>query len=447
MGPLEKRYQETLDYIYSYVDYSRTHQDDLSPGDFNLSRMHDFMTLIQDPHQTYPCVHIAGSKGKGSVSAMCASVYQTSGYRVGLYTSPHLKDFEERIQVNRVPISRKALVDLVDELRPRIEAVDKLTTFEIMTGLAYLYFARQEVDIAVIEVGLGGRLDATNVITPLISVITTLCLDHTSILGDTLAEIAREKGGIIKPGIPVVTSPQKTEALQVLKVIAENTQSPLFEVGKDYHFRAVDADLDGQRFRTAKTVPELNSPDSEYYLPLLGRFQVINAATAFAVLDQVRERGFPVTPAQVKKGFRTLDWPARFEIARRNPPVVFDSAHNPESIRKIRETVDEFFPGVPLVAVFGISEDKELEGMYDALLPRTDYLITTQADHPRAMDPVALLKRAERFHLKGEAVPEVRKALKRALEVAGNERMILVTGSIFVAATARIAWQDWGKES
>jgi len=200
------RYQDALDYIYSFVDYSRTHQANLSPENFDLARMVDFMNLIGSPQKDFPSIHIAGSKGKGSVSAFCASVLQTAGYKVGLYTSPHLKDFEERMQINQVPISRTTLADYVDEIKPAIESVPELTTFEIMTGLAFLFFARQEVDIAVIEVGLGGRLDATNIITPLVSVITSLFLDHISILGDTLEKIAAEKGGIIKSGIPVAVN-------------------------------------------------------------------------------------------------------------------------------------------------------------------------------------------------------------------------------------------------
>ncbi|MCK5342852.1 MAG: bifunctional folylpolyglutamate synthase/dihydrofolate synthase, partial [Candidatus Heimdallarchaeota archaeon] len=193
-----------------------------------------FMDILGSPHKTFPSIHIAGSKGKGSVSAFCASVLQTAGYKVGLYTSPHLKDFEERVQVNQIPIPRGTLADLVEEIKSAVESVPKLTTFEIMTGLAFSYFARQKVDIAVIEVGLGGRLDATNIITPLVSVITSLYLDHISILGDTLEEIAAEKGGIIKPGIPVVCAPQEDEAIEVITGIARNNDAVLIQIQKEY---------------------------------------------------------------------------------------------------------------------------------------------------------------------------------------------------------------------
>ena len=447
MHTIEQRYQQTLDYIYSFVDYSRTHQENLRPENFDLSRMRRFMDLLGNPQDQFPSLHIAGSKGKGSVSAFCASAYQQAGYRVGLYISPHLKDFEERMQVNGNPISRVALVDMVEEIRPAIEAVEKLTTFEIMTGMAFVHFFRESIDIAVIEVGLGGRLDATNVITPVVSVITSLYLEHTSILGNTIEEIAGEKAGIIKEKVPVVTAPQKQEALQVLKRIAEERRAPLIEVGRDYLYGIVEADLDGQLFRIAKEGGERAFPNEEFFIPLLGKYQVDNAAVAFAALDTARQQGLSMEIEEIRAGFRQTNWPARFEIARRDPPLIFDSAHNPDSIEKLRQTLDEFFPGYPLIVVFGISADKQLGGMYRALLPRAEYLITSQAEHPRAMDAHQLLAEAEEYCISGEAVPAVGEALARALEIAGKDKMVLVTGSIFVAATARIAWGEWGQQA
>ena len=200
-------YQQALDYIYSYVDFSRTHQADLSPENFDLTRMVKFMDVLGSPQNDFPSIHVAGSKGKGSVSAFCSSVLCNAGYKVGMYTSPHIKEFVERIQVDQKAISKDTLVEYVDEIKPAVDSVPGLTTFEIMTGLALLFFAREEVDIAVIEVGLGGRLDATNIIIPEVSVITSLYLDHVSFLGDSLDKIAAEKGGIIKPGVPVICAP------------------------------------------------------------------------------------------------------------------------------------------------------------------------------------------------------------------------------------------------
>ena len=428
-------YQNALDYIYSFVDFSRTHQDNLSPENFDLSRMVRFMDILESPQDQFPSLHIAGSKGKGSVSAFCSSVLQAAGYKVGLYTSPHLKDFEERIQVNRLPIPRDVLVDYVKEIKPAVASVPGLTTFEIMTGLAFLFFARQEVDIAVIEVGLGGRLDATNIITPEVSVITSLYLDHVSILGDTLDKIAAEKGGIIKPGVTVISAPQEDLALSVLREIAARNKADLIQAELKYPFEILSSSLDGQTFRLDRS-----GQSEEFQIPLLGEFQVINAVTAYAALDSLRSKGYTIEISSVFTGFKNVNWPARFEVLRRRPPLIIDSAHNPASMGKLRDTLDEYFPDLPLILVFGISEDKQLDGMYQEILPRTSHLICTNADHPRAMDPEALSKKAEGYICTREAVPNVGEALTKALKLAGSEKLVVVTGSIFVAASARIAW-------
>ncbi len=431
----DKNYQKALDYIYSFVDFSRTHQENLSPDNFDLSRMVRFMDALRRPQEAFPSIHVAGSKGKGSVSALCASALQQAGYKVGLYTSPHLKDFEERIQVDGAPMDRSILVDYVEEIKPAVVQIPGLTTFEIMTGLGFLYFARQEVDIAVVEVGLGGRLDATNVITPQVAVITSLYLDHVSILGDTLDQIAREKGGIIKPGIPVVCAPQEDSALEVIREIAHDKKAPLTVIGVDYKYQFLSKSLDGQEFLAIE-----GDHQTRLEIPLLGDYQVVNALVAYAALQALREKGFPLKEQEIQQGFKNTSWPARFEVLRRQPPLIVDSAHNPASIRKLRETVDEFFPELPLILVFGISEDKQLDGMLAEILPRTSVLIATRADHPRAMDPVELARRAADCSCEVVVEPRVSDALQRALELVGDQELVLVTGSIFVAASARIAW-------
>src|SRR5512139_3226966 len=236
MSDIETQYNKALDYLYSFVDYSLKHSSDLAKAEFNLDRMFALMDLLGNPQATYPIIHVAGTKGKGSVSALCASALQAAGYRVGLYTSPHLMDYVERIQINGEPISHQQMIDLVEEIKPVVARVPKLTTFEITTALAFLAFAKQNVDAAVIEVGLGGRLDATNIVMPKVSVITSLSYDHMAVLGDTLAKIAGEKAGIIKPGIPVVSSPQKSEPLEVLERVAKERNCPLILVGRDVKF-------------------------------------------------------------------------------------------------------------------------------------------------------------------------------------------------------------------
>src|SRR5574341_445746 len=226
MTDIEIAYNKALDYLYSFVDYSLKHISELAKAEFNLDRMFALMKELGDPETKYPIIHVAGTKGKGSVCALCASALQAGGYKVGLYTSPHLEDYCERIQINGEPISHAQLVELVQEIKPAVARIPKLTTFEITTAIGFLAFAQQKVDAAVIEVGLGGRLDATNIVTPKVSVITSLSYDHMAVLGDTLAEIAGEKAGIIKEGVPVVSSPQKEEALQVLERVAKEKGCP-----------------------------------------------------------------------------------------------------------------------------------------------------------------------------------------------------------------------------
>ena len=219
-GYTEIEYNKALDYLYSFVDYSLKHSSELAKADFNLGRMFALMDSLGNPQMKYPIIHVAGTKGKGSTSALCAAGLQVAGYKVGLYTSPHLLDYTERIQINGEPISHEQLVELVEEIKPYVAKIEMLTTFEITTALAFMAFAKYGVNAAVFEVGLGGRLDATNIVTPKVSVITSLSYDHMAVLGDTLAKIAGEKAGIIKPGVPVVSAPQKDEALEVLLRVA-----------------------------------------------------------------------------------------------------------------------------------------------------------------------------------------------------------------------------------
>jgi len=341
------------------------------------------------------------------------------------------------MQINSQPIDRDVLVQYVTEIKKPVAAVPGLTTFEIMTGLAFLFFAREEVDIAVIEVGLGGRLDATNIITPLVSVITSLYLDHVSILGDTLEKIAFEKGGIIKPGIPVICAPQEDAALGVIRKISIEKGSKLTEIEKEYPFSILNKTLEGQDF-------QIRMPKSQdkmlLKIPLIGDYQVINAVVAIATLLELDSKDYLIELSDIKDGLESTIWPGRFEILRKSPPIIVDSAHNPASISKLRETIDEFFPDQDLILVFGISEDKQLDSMLAEILPRTKTLICTQADHPRAMDPYQLAERADGLVTEIKVFPEVGTALKEAVDLVDKDQIVLVTGSIFVAASARIAW-------
>jgi len=429
---IETAYNKALDYLYSFVDYSLKHASELARAEFNLDRMFALMDALGNPQNAYPVIHVAGTKGKGSVSALCASGLQAAGYKVGLYTSPHLLDYCERIQVNGEPISHASMVELVEQIKPAVAKISKLTTFEITTALGFLAFAKQGCNAAVIEVGLGGRLDATNVVTPKVSVITSLSYDHMAVLGDTLAKIAGEKAGIIKPGVPVVSSPQKDEALDVIFRAAKEKGASLTLVGRDVKFEPLSSSLDGQSFRIQ---------NSEFRIPLLGVPQLENAAVAYAAL---KASGIPISDDAIQKGFSQVKWRARFEIARRDPPVIFDSAHNQDSFAKLRQTLEEYFPARQVYLIFGASEDKNIPGMFVEMKPKIKRLIVTRADHPRALEVEKILRLADQARVEAEAVCPVEAALKRALELSENDgSIVLSAGSMFVTAEVMLAWKKF----
>ena len=428
---IETRYNHALDYLYSFVDYSLKHSSELAKADFNLDRMFALMELLGNPQKQYPIIHVAGTKGKGSTSALCAAALQAAGYKVGLYTSPHLEDYVERIQVDGRPISHEQLAELVEEIKPAVAQIPYLTTFEITTALAFMAFGKYGVTAAVFEVGLGGRLDATNIVTPKVSVITSLSYDHTAVLGNTLTLIAGEKAGIIKEGVPVVSSPQKDEALEVLERVAKNKNAGLTLVGRDVNFALIESSLEGQKLRIQ---------NSEFRIPLLGNHQVENAATAYTAL---KVSGIPITDDQIQKGFSQVQWRARFEVARREPPVIFDSAHNQDSFAKLSETLEIYFPGKKVYLIFGASEDKNIPGMFAELKSKIEKIIVTRADHPRALEVEKIQGLAEQAGVKSEAVTPVKSALERALELSSKDgSIVLSAGSMFVTAEVMTAWKN-----
>ena len=439
MTATEIAYNKALDYLYSFVDYSLKHISELAKAEFNLDRMFALMEELGNPQNKYPIIHVAGTKGKGSVSAFCASALQAGGYKTGLYTSPHLLDYCERIQINGEAISHEQLVELVEEIKPAVAKIPKLTTFEITTALGGLAFARNNVNAAVIEVGLGGRLDATNIVTPKVSVITSLSYDHMAVLGDTLAKIAGEKAGIIKQGVPVVSSPQPAEALEVLERVAKLGECEFTLIGKDVKFERLSSSLDGQSLSIAQSGAERRrSASVELKIPLLGRHQVENAVTAYAAL---KSSGIPISDEAIQKGFSQVKWPARFEILQREPPVVIDSAHNRDSALRLRSTLDEYYPDRSVILVFCVLEDKDISGMLEELKPRLEFVIATHADHPRAPSAEWIAEQVRKAGIPTEAVAPVDMALERALEIAGEHKIVLSAGSVAFAGEVSAAWQ------
>lgn len=452
MSDIEMAYQQALDYLYSFVDYSLTRNLRYSAEKFDLGRMEALMEQLGNPHRLYPVIHIAGTKGKGSTAAMTASALQAAGYQVGFYSSPHLQEYTERIQINTCLITHLELVELVAELKPHVAVIPRLTTFELTTALAFLFFARRKVDAAVVEVGLGGRLDATNIVTPLVSVITSLSMDHVSVLGDTLAQIAFEKAGIIKPGRPVVVAPQKEEAQRVVVRVAGERGARLVQVGQEYLFAPLSHNQECQTLAVwsideqplvndyIETAGRNQWQPTRLTIPLLGHHQVENAATAYTVLQVARQEGLKISESAIAQGFLSVHWPGRFEFISRMPVLVVDSAHNRDSALKLRQAIDDYLPGKPVILIFGASEDKDVEGMFAELLPRVGRVITTQSIHPRAMDANKLVELAHHFGVISQAVVPVELALEKALELAGEEAAVVAAGSLFVAAAVREAW-------
>ena len=433
---IEEQYQTALDLLYSYVDYSLKHSSELAKAEFNLNRMRDLMRLLGDPQDKYKVIHITGTKGKGSTAAMCAAGLHAAGFKVGLYTSPHLLEYTERIQVDHQPISKQTLVDLVDRVRPLLDQVPRITTFEITTALGFLYFADQAVDWAVVEVGLGGRLDATNIVQPQVSVITTVSYDHTAVLGDTLTQIATEKGGIIKPGKPVVIGPQKPESLTTLLEIANHAGSETFFVPQTLRAIPLKAGLEGQSFLVQGEFSGQRI-DQEIHLPLLGDHQVENALTALTALLCA---GLTDT-SLIASGFSRVNWQCRFEIAQTDPILIFDSAHNEDAFSRLAETIRAYLPGKKIVLILGVSEDKHLVEMIAQLSDLIGTLIITRADHPRALSVEEISAKLGIQSFPILSFSTVDKALVAALELgAKNGNIVISAGSMFVTAEAKRFW-------
>lgn len=433
-------YQQTLEAIYRYVDYSRTRQVPYNASTYNLERMRELCRRLGHPENDYPTLHIAGSKGKGSTAAMVAAILQAAGYRTGLYTSPHLHSFRERIRINGELIPQERVVALWEQMRPEVEALPQTTAFEIITALAFLDFSQQRVDRAVIEVGLGGRLDATNVIRPAACAITSLSLEHTELLGSTLDRIAYEKAGIIKPGVPVVSATQAPEAAAVIAEVAARNAAPLWWVGEngDWRFTVRAAGQHG-------LLLELYGPDVTYtdlWVPLVGRHQALNAGMAVAAVHALNDTR--LTPEVVRRGLAQTSWPGRLERLPRRPGtamILVDGAHNRHSAEQVLAALP-LFPHARLILLFGASADKDIAGMLEVLGPVSDAIVVTRSYHPRAADPhdLAALARTVAPTKPVFVAAEAATALQMALEQTTAADLILGIGSLFLVADVRSAW-------
>jgi len=428
--------QQALDYIYSFVDYEREPR----PRDavhYDLRRMDELLARLGNPQRHARTVHIAGTKGKGSVAAMIASALTASGYTTGLYTSPHLHIFNERIRVDDKLISDQELVTLVEQLKPEVEAVNKkaaygrLTTFELITALGFAYFKLKGADFQVIEVGLGGRLDATNIVQPDVCAITSISLDHTEVLGNTLTAIATEKAGIIKPGSVVVVSPQVDEVAKVIEETCRVCGAKLVRVGRDVTWQSLGFDASQQSLKVQSRLGSY-----ELSIPLLGQYQLENAVTAVATLEVLAEKGFHVSRQNITDGLAQVRWPGRLQILSLHPLVVVDGAHNPYSAGKLRQALEQYLDFDKAILIFGVSSDKDIAGIISELVPLFARVIVTHSVHPRAMATAPIVAEFQRYGVSAQAAEDIATALPLALSLAGEKDLICVTGSLFVVAGA-----------
>src|SRR5262245_13530162 len=446
-------YDEAIDFWYSRVNYEHSSP---KPSDLNLDRMRSLLTLLGEPQRGLRIVHVAGSKGKGSTSAMLASVLRRAGYRTGLFTSPHLERVAERIQVDGEPISHSELAALMAQVRDAAARVDArapgeqaVTFFEVATALGFLHFVRRRVDVAVVEVGLGGRFDSTNVCLPLVSIITSISFDHTQQLGNTLASIAREKAGIVKPGWPAISGARSEEARAVIADICRQRGAPLQELDRAFHYVHEPAHIASGAASLARvrvTTPRRTWPWLE--VGLAGEHQSANAAVAVAAIEELQRQGMHIPDSAVADGLAGVAWPARLEVVSQAPLVILDCAHNLASARALLDTLAASFPPRQAGAarrflIFASSRDKDLAGMLALLAPHFDHLYLTRfSNNPRGVPPETLAELLARSGTFPHTLcPSAAEAWRWARDAARPDDQICITGSVFLAGELRPIWR------
>jgi dihydrofolate synthase/folylpolyglutamate synthase len=443
---------DALRFLYQRIDYERLTSVPYRKREFKLDRMRELLARLDNPHRGLPIVHVAGTKGKGSTAAMLGAVLSAEGYAAGIYTSPHLDRLEERMAINGEPCSRQELVDLVERVTPIVERMDREaegkgefgpTYFEIITAMALVHFAQRGVDFAVLEVGLGGRLDSTNVCRPRVSAITSISYDHTRQLGNTLESIAWEKAGIVKRGVPLISGVCAEPAKEVIREACRRRGAPIRELGADFDFQYYPA----RGLESAPSKPKLDFRFTNHRetcfeglaLGLLGRHQAANAAVVLAALSELHEAGYPMSEAAIRQGLAELQWPARIEVLGRRPAVVVDAAHNIASVDALLEVFNESFSANTRLLVFATTQEKDARGMIARLASHFDQLIFTRyLNNPRSVPPEELEKIAAELTGQRHLVcAEPQEAWKVVRQRAGPDDLICITGSVFIAAEMR----------
>jgi dihydrofolate synthase/folylpolyglutamate synthase len=404
-----------------------------------LGRVRELLNNLENPQNAYRSVHVAGTNGKGSVCAMTSSILQASGLRTGLYTSPHLVDFRERIMVDGEMISEAEVVALAKEVRAAGDRSSDaesrpLTFFEVTTAIAFLHFAREGVDVAVIEVGMGGRLDATNVIVPDVCVITRISMEHVTYLGDTMAKIAYEKAGIIKPSAIVITAEEDPVVLKVLDSIARDRGTYLSRLGKDFYFRPMGSDRSGVGLH-------LSSIGRTAQVPLLGAYQASNAAMACEAALELRKRGLKITEESIVLGLSRVVWPGRLEVVLESPLIIFDVSHTPEGARVAVDELLKIRQGHTTV-ILGVLNDKDLEGIASEFGKVADSVIATRPKTQRAFSPEQVRDAMMLFCKDVSVCQDVGASIGEALARSGPEDTVIVGGSLYTIGEAMRWWED-----
>ena len=439
-------YKQAMKYLLERTDYEKERPARYNVTNFDLKRMEKLLSLLNNPHKKIPTVHIAGTKGKGSTATMLARMLESNDYSVGLYTSPHVVNLHERIVVNSEMISETEMLDLLNRVYAPIEKISKKnhapSFFEVMTALAFLHFADVSTDIAIIETGLGGRLDSTNVIKPEVVGITSLSIDHQQLLGNSISSIAKEKAGVFKSGVPVVSVKQHPEAMHVLKSQAAETKSPFSVTGHDidFSYRFETSREDGPHTRICLTTP--TSKFEHIRVPLHGNHQAINCGLALAMLDKLKSSGYEIDTEKATEGLKTVSMMGRMEIILDDPRIIIDAAHNAASIKALMHAIGQNIPYDSMVVIFGCNEDKDIEGMLDKLQYGADKVIFTRSSSPRAMSPGDL---AEMYTEICGKMCQYTSSLGEALQLANNavsrEDLICITGSFYLIGQARKRFQ------
>ncbi|MDB5295880.1 MAG: folC [Phycisphaerales bacterium] len=432
-------YGKALRFLASLNDYERLRIVRYNPQNFDLERMRNLLKKLGNPHEQFRSVHVAGTKGKGSTCAMIAAMLRANNYKVGLYTSPHLTDIRERIQINGEMIPQSDFARLVKLCEPIVlKAKPTPTYFDVLTAVAFKWFAEQKVELAVVETGLGGRLDSTNVIKPEVTAITSLSKDHMAQLGPTLARIAEEKAGIFKTGVPAVTVQQPPDAELVLKRVAESRGVQLAVAGKDIEFsyRFESSRLQGPHNRICLTTP--NSKFEHLSVPLLGEHQAINCGLALSVIDRLKTRGIAINDARAMEGLIKTTIPGRMEMVSQTPRVLVDGAHNAASVDAMMRAIGQHIPYDSMVVIFGCCSDKDVGGMLERITSGADKVIFTKVDSIRSADPTELAARyVESYGKMAQVAATLEDALAIANRAVTKEDLICVTGSFYLVGEAK----------